>query len=261
MPSAIHGYALSNAGQQTDFIYLARSPSWWMDQAEKLKKSADVLLVEIERLEFNGHVDVGQIGDVYTHLAGLCIENLLKGLIMHVHPECVRPNGTLAKRLRIHDLSRLAAMAKLDADLKGDEREMIESAAEAISYWGRYGIPQHSAQLKYQWGWDNCHFAAFNNLYRRWAETLMRCSPSRRYVTRFPGETEWVELSVDEYICWRLDQIKPVTRTIAEGMPVGCHQWHGRVVKTNALVRRKGLWRLGSGIGNLRQLFRSQQTK
>jgi hypothetical protein len=146
---------------------------------------------------------------VYFLLAGLCIENLLKGMIVSTHPEYVKEGGKLGHSLTSHDLEQLARVAGVHPDLNAEEREVLEKAGTAVVYWGRYHIPRDCQQIENQWGWEDKHFQAFDALYRRWAEKLIRLFAMGTYGTTFPGDNHESRMSPDEYIRWRLERKRP----------------------------------------------------
>jgi hypothetical protein len=233
--SSVSNGAISGAvGSQAEFLHLARSPEQWMNSAEKLKKSADLIVAEMTRFFEQDRVTRAltdawfqhrqgprppycledwslnlRIGDVFFLLAGLCIENLLKGMIVHAHPGYVKADGELGYSLKEHNLERLAKAAGVDGDMSVSERAILENGSEAVVAWGRYHIPKNHKTFQRQHGWDDEQFAAFNTLYRRWAERLIRSFAVNTYGTCFPGDSHESRMTPDEHVRWRLDRKRP----------------------------------------------------
>lgn len=149
------------------------------------------------------------IGQSYFLMAGLCIENLLKGIIVHAHPEYVKEKGELGFSLKSHDLVQLAKDAGLYGELSREERDLLKMLGEAVVYWGRYHIPRDYEKLKSGWGWDDPHFVTFDRLFRRWAKKQIRLFAVSDKGVMLPGDCEVSSMTPDEYVLWRLDRKRP----------------------------------------------------
>lgn len=79
-------------------------------------------------------------------LAGLALENVLKGLIIAKDPSLVN-EGALAKSLQNHNLTILASAVK-ELRLSKQEEHVLAVCQDAIPYWGRYPIPLRYADLQ-----------------------------------------------------------------------------------------------------------------
>jgi hypothetical protein len=130
-------------------------------------------------------------------------------MIVHDHPEYVKPDGELGYSLKSHDLQKLAADARVESAMTPEERGVLDKAGTAVVFWGRYHIPRDHETFERQHGWDDSHFHTFNALYRRWAERLIRLFAVGTYGTCFPGDSHESRMTPDEYVRWRLDRKRP----------------------------------------------------
>jgi hypothetical protein len=212
--------------------YQKRAPALWMDSAEKLKRAADV--IRDERLAAQDRVrqtlmrartghgpgspyDIqdslvsSELGDVYYLLAGLCLRNLLKGLVGHAHPEYVQPYGGLDDALKgTGILDDLMKEAGVYSELSRDETTFLHLAETAFGFWGdaRIQLSDLEFDIQDQFAWEGRHSRTFNSLYRRWAEKLIRTYVKTKYRMKLPGHTQEYEMTPDEYIQWRLEHPK-----------------------------------------------------
>jgi len=210
--------------QQDAFAFWAKCIDKWLESAEKLKRGADAVLAEHDRqLQTLLPTLIGQVPgksilpqdfmanngliDVHVFLAGLCIENLLKGILVHANPDLVEPNGTLHKDIRTHDVFKLTRNAGLDADLNADERRFLELAENAIPFWGRYHIPVNHQQMNADHAWHQNYTTAFRRLFRKWAERLIRATATQNVKHETAGQPK--TLSIEQFIRWRLDGHAP----------------------------------------------------
>ncbi len=129
-------------------------PLAWVSQAVGLLRSAFVLWVEFARkhtqmmnlcsnsvsLTPELRVDVVSqtFGQNYMLLAGLGIENLLKGLIVAKGQRQSRP-GALPLNLKTHDLKALCGAVGIRLD-ESDMR-LVELLTEMVTWRGRYVVP------------------------------------------------------------------------------------------------------------------------
>jgi hypothetical protein len=67
---------------RANFVELGRHPKWWFSQAMSLKKAADAVLEQVKTDADASEIKVGFITSIWKYLAGLAIENLLKGIVI-----------------------------------------------------------------------------------------------------------------------------------------------------------------------------------
>lgn len=86
--------------------------------------------------------------DVFVFLAALALENVLKGLYVHEHPECIDDGKLRGEVIKSHDLDEIAR--HLNITVNADEKLVLEYGSLAITSWGRYPVPVHKGDLKTQ---------------------------------------------------------------------------------------------------------------
>jgi hypothetical protein len=128
-------------------------PSSWLSYAEELEEAAEALWADSDnRLVVEAETQLDRsllVKKSSTHsrsyilLAGLALENVLKGLIIAGDAKLIS-SGRLDKTLKSHKLLDLAK--RIDGlVLSKDEKHVLQICQYAIPYWGRYPIP-----LEYQ---------------------------------------------------------------------------------------------------------------
>ena len=85
------------------------------------------------------------ISRTYLLLAGLAIENALKGLLVAVDPSHIN-SGKLSKVIQSHDIPTLASKLP-ELKLSDAQLSLCRVLKEAIPYWGRYPIPRRHGNL------------------------------------------------------------------------------------------------------------------
>jgi hypothetical protein len=116
--------------------------------------------------------------NVYVLLAGLAVENLLKGEMVRQKPELVG-GGMLAKEMKTHDLVKLASLAGLNTPtpLSPQESNLLEIASEACISWGRYPGGASSTKKGYIAPPDDLDLTSFRrvfeSLFDRLEESVM----------------------------------------------------------------------------------------
>lgn len=124
-------------------------PRFWFKQAKELDRAA-MLLWDAIRDDFQkaSKVEVGSrltltevpflnLGGVFWLNAGFALENLFKGLIIQNQPDSVI-NGVLSKRLRTHNLLKLAKLATVEFDLV--EGFYLWVGSRCVQWSGRYPV-------------------------------------------------------------------------------------------------------------------------
>jgi hypothetical protein len=209
----------------TTFDYRAKDLRSWMNSAEQLKIAADAVfeqmsLAKTDEMLMDEQVGglIPSAGPVYVFLAGLSIENLLKGLVVHRHPEFVSAKGELTHSLGTHNLGALVSDAGLRGVCSAAEQQFLQRAEEAIPYWGRYHIPAKAEKLVSQWGWSQDDRTAFNSIYIRWGEQLLRTfvKGEQKWTVSFEetGLRQEAVMSEEEYMQWRLHRKRPARVTV-----------------------------------------------
>ncbi len=120
-------------------------PAFWYQVSDELFESLILLHSKnIAYIEYEKHF-YPIISKAYFLLAGYCLENIIKSLLIVENPELI-DNGKLNKKLLNHDLKDLFAMSKKIRANKY-EIELLKILSEATPYWGRYPIPRRFDQL------------------------------------------------------------------------------------------------------------------
>ena len=141
------------------YIYaeITRSGYHWKLHADAFRFSAEKLYEAMPFDEYGTHENVRtHCVLTYQFLIGLCLEDLLKGLIIAVEPDLVidklhKPESRgslhtymLDKRLQTHDLVALAGMVKRSADynlaFSREERELLRRLSNIVKWQGRYPV-------------------------------------------------------------------------------------------------------------------------
>jgi hypothetical protein len=139
--------------EESDFQITGREPLMWLEQARRLKEAADAVGAKspdaIERFQRN---DRERMFIVYPFpmLAGMAIENLLKGILVGRNPEVVQRDRLNAREWHRgehpHDLRHLARLAGVI--LTEDEEDLLVRMSEAVLWNGRYPVPKKSLRLE-----------------------------------------------------------------------------------------------------------------
>ena len=138
---------------EEDKIPLAKSPEAWRTTAIGLNRSAHIIWKKwfgiFGRLEEGKTVKVTpqEAGDVslllfpFLLLAGLALENALKGLLICNDPSIVDSKVKWDIGLGGHDLWALAESTGLNPT--SDEKEFLDALTQAVLWSGRYPVPKH----------------------------------------------------------------------------------------------------------------------
>jgi hypothetical protein len=156
-------------------------PDSWLSYAEELEEAAEALWAGSGTgfaIEAEAQLDRSTImkkssahSRSYILLAGLALENVLKGLIISNNPSFIT-SGRLDKTLQSHKLLDLAK--RVDGlYLSDDEKLVLQICQDAIPYWGRYPIPleyhglqpREAANDKFRTCSRNLHFRLCKSLY------------------------------------------------------------------------------------------------
>jgi len=163
---------LNESIRQLMFKYGFIEPSSWIRKAARLKYAADRLfdIYETSNARFHERftdeaeagtgpvtvwhatpqVELGKdIADIsllteYCLLMGYAIENLLKGLLMAIHPECFKPD-TKVTAVQGHSLIKLCN--RCSVALTPDEEDLLTRLTEHIVWVAKYPVPLELTQM------------------------------------------------------------------------------------------------------------------
>ncbi len=131
-------------------------PCEWLTYSEELHDAADALWRDsVNAISLNMETEVDGSARIektcghsriYILLAGLALENVLKGLIIAANPSLVN-TGALGKSLKTHNLANLAANVE-GLELSTADEHVLAVCQDAIPYWGRYPIPLQYADMQ-----------------------------------------------------------------------------------------------------------------
>lgn len=138
-----------NSYHATNFEWLAKEPHLWRRSADDLKFSADVLAERWDEIDQRVIADKSDewimlwgIGRSYLLLAGLALENLVKGI-------CIKNDPTIVSQQKVewgrsgHELTDLFDKAGITLDT--DELRFIEKLQEFVLWVGRYSLPKRAS--------------------------------------------------------------------------------------------------------------------
>ena len=191
------------SGPAWGFDLTASCPMSWRMKAEELRRAADVLwhvfLMDMKDVQEFSEIARSDpdprrqlpyrpsVVDPFMLLAGLGIENALKGFLVARRPECVSRGKLRGKIITSHDLVRLAREAGVT--LSDDEEQVCRLATSAVEGWGRYPIPRNMSKMKGEISVGGQAYAVYSALVdrllgdlereiHRWAEKPRKSGPS-----------------------------------------------------------------------------------
>jgi len=136
---------MDNSNEERNYEMLAESPLMWLEQAELLKMSAEVILVELLKLTNVSQTFPGvrekKLGYVQSFmlLMGLSFENLIKGTLT-----ALTPTSSIEARLKewksYNKGHGIAGLAKTITSLNPDEENLLIRLEIYIVWAGRYSI-------------------------------------------------------------------------------------------------------------------------
>jgi hypothetical protein len=137
---------------ETKFQIVARAPNFWLSDADNLQAGAKVLweahLADLTRLfaaDFpQGSRPASDFPNTGLHrtsmlLAGLCLENLVKGIRVRQDPTLVREDR-FAPSLTRHGLLRLFRDANIA--VSQEEESLLERLTAHVVWAGKYSFPK-----------------------------------------------------------------------------------------------------------------------
>ena len=133
------------------FMLRANSPESWRGSARALKVCADLVFVSHRRAVdavIGGNVSEAMrggiaIGPVFFFLAGLAIENLVKGLLV-LHGGVEAHRASLPGELKGHGI--WARVARLKISLSPEEAQLVRRLETAVEWAGRYPVPREATE-------------------------------------------------------------------------------------------------------------------
>ncbi len=135
---------MSEKAQHPDY-----DPRFWLKQAKELDRVAMLLwdaisdnLQKASKLEVGSEINLWDVpfinlGGVFWLNAGLALENLFKGLIIQNQPDSVI-SGVVSKKIRTHNLLKLARLATVEFDLV--EGFYLWVGSRCVKWAGRYPV-------------------------------------------------------------------------------------------------------------------------
>lgn len=133
----------------------ARRPIYWFLNAQNLKKDSELVLDASEQA-YNKCMDRSiplegidlfalTVFPVSVLLAGLAIENLLKGVIISQEPDSVKSGKLDSWISSTHNLTQLCGRAKVNVDQS--EQDLILVLTESVVWSGKYPVPKQFKSL------------------------------------------------------------------------------------------------------------------
>ena len=149
-------------------------PFFWREKAKELKKSGDLLKLDLDRqwkyisnIDMDKGLDIIQLGpmlhDVCHAMYGFSLECLFKGYILHLHPE-YSSNNKLYSKLKTHKLLKLAQLAEFT--LSNDEGLFCTNMTEIMEGY-RYPVQSESTGKDYFPSYSGDWYGLIFSLYER----------------------------------------------------------------------------------------------
>ncbi|MCK4849734.1 MAG: hypothetical protein KAT11_00210 [Phycisphaerae bacterium] len=136
-------------------------PPFWLARAKRLHRAAEIVFQSVQQdvtmtrkhaaalkqdpkavLSFPEQPLIPE----FLLLAALALENLLKGIFVREHPDCISKGRMRGNFVTSHGLVELAD--KNNILLSDSERTLLSLAESAIADWGRYPIPKNFGELQ-----------------------------------------------------------------------------------------------------------------
>jgi hypothetical protein len=137
---------MKNQPTEKQMFVMKAAPSEWASYAGEIRETMDLLWAKQDGsliVSYSGISGKAKkksaISRTWFLLAGFCLENLLKGLLIAENPRFIK-DGKLDNRLKTHKLTHLARMIK-SFTFNENEEELFVILEKCIPSWGRYPIP------------------------------------------------------------------------------------------------------------------------
>jgi hypothetical protein len=147
----IEGQALRTL--QDRFIKIANSPAQWRRSAQSLRDGASVILDSIRGAAMESAPTIPITARIATHvgrrsvfllLAGLAIENLVKGLFVQ-RGHVTTTSSQLAGELGGHPIRW--RLRRMGISLTPREERLLDRLEAAVSWQGKYPVPTKATKL------------------------------------------------------------------------------------------------------------------
>ena len=165
------------------FQATAQNPDAWLINASVLKKTADLIIQQMKADENAEQVEIGWVDSVYKYLAGITIENLLKGLIIAECGVDLITKDEMDRTLTTHrpwtdHPDKLEFLQTLVTD---DQKSLMKYLEPYVVWRGRYPVAKNAEQYANDTDEDGrVHLSLeklesdFNALYETLAKILSR---------------------------------------------------------------------------------------
>jgi len=131
----------------------------WKRIADTFYRASEVIFIQIgkddEKLNYNQEMAdqkkpvnwdyVPRLESLYCLQIGICIENMIKGLIIHNKPSLTQ-NGKLDRTLKTHNLKKLISFIP-DYTLTEDETMLFEFLTIKVEWYSKYPIPLDAGDI------------------------------------------------------------------------------------------------------------------
>ena len=138
--------------QETEKLFelIGQDSQMWLEQAIQLKMSADVILVELEKVlplsQVLPGVRVKKLAYIHSFmlLTGLAFENLIKGILIGGDKTVVDQQKINNRLWNVRGGHGIAELAKRVASVTSDELDLLRRLEEYLFWAGRYPLPLNS---------------------------------------------------------------------------------------------------------------------
>ena len=163
------------------YVLIGQDAQMWLEQATQLKMSADVILVELEKIlprsQVLPGVRVKKLAYIHSFmlLTGLAFENLIKGILIGRDKTVVDQQKINSRLWNIRGGHGIAELAKRVASVTSNESDLLRRLEEYLFWAGRYPLPLNSdVYFKNQnlLTFKTTDIALINQLFDRLAEIL-----------------------------------------------------------------------------------------
>ena len=165
------------------FEIVGQDPQSWLEWANQLKMSADVIWVEFEKILHLSQVLPGvrekklSYLNSFMLLTGLAFENLIKGILVGRDKTVVDRQKIDNRLWKVRGGHGIAELAKRVTSISSDELDLLRRLEEFLFWAGRYPLPM-SSEVYFN-GQNRLTFrttdiALINQLFQQFAEILKR---------------------------------------------------------------------------------------
>src|SRR5687768_311043 len=132
------------------FELIGQDAQMWLEQAKQLKMSADVILVELEKIlplsQVLPGVRVKKVAYIHSFmlLTGMAFENLIKGILVGRDKTVVDQQKIDNRLWNVRGGHGIAELGKRVTSLTPDESDLLKRLEEYLFWAGRYPLPLNS---------------------------------------------------------------------------------------------------------------------